>query len=88
MALSPLPQSAATRSDGQLAPEWRRYLTESDGKVRNSRLDVYTVAALPSASTAGQGALVYVSDASGGPTIAVSNGSAWKVVAVLGATVS
>lgn len=40
-------------------------------------LPSYTVATLPSASTAG--AMIYVSDAGGnGPCMAVSNGSAWK----------
>ncbi len=53
-----------------------------------ARLKSYTVAGLPSASTAGAGALVYVSNASGGPTLACSDGTNWKVVAALGATVS
>ena len=53
-----------------------------------ARLKSYTVATLPSAATAGAGALCYVSDASGGPTLACSNGSAWKVLAALGATVA
>lgn len=52
------------------------------------KLPSYTLAALPSASGAGAGAMAYVTDASGGPTLAMSNGTAWKVVAALGATVS
>jgi len=48
----------------------------------------YTVAGLPSASTVGAGALAYVTNASGGPTLACSNGTDWKVVAALGATVT
>jgi hypothetical protein len=52
------------------------------------KLPSYTVAGLPSASTAGAGALCYVSDASGGPALACSDGSDWKVVAALGAVVS
>lgn len=55
-----------------------------DGPVR---LKSYAVAALPSASAAGAGALVYVTDASGGPTLACSDGSAWRVAAALGAVV-
>jgi hypothetical protein len=53
-----------------------------------AKLKSYTVATLPSASTAGAGALVYVSDASGGPTVACSDGTNWRVVAALGAVVS
>ena len=53
-----------------------------------AKLKSYTVATLPSASTSGAGSLVYVSDASGGPTVACSDGANWKVVAALGATVS
>lgn len=52
------------------------------------KLPSYTVAALPNAATAGAGAKAYVSDASGGPTIACSDGTNWRVVAALGATVS
>jgi hypothetical protein len=39
-------------------------------------------------ATAGAGALAYVSNASGGPTIACSDSTTWRVVAALGATVS
>jgi hypothetical protein len=52
------------------------------------KLPSYTVAGLPSAATMGAGALAYVSDASGGPTLACSDGSTWRVIAALGATVS
>jgi hypothetical protein len=56
-----------------------------DGPVR---LKTYALAALPSASAAGAGALIYVSDAAAGQTLACSDGAAWKVLAALGATVS
>ena len=56
-----------------------------DGPVR---LKSYAKAALPSANAAGAGALIYVSDAAGGPTLACSDGASWKVLAALGATVS
>jgi hypothetical protein len=56
-----------------------------DGPVR---LKSYAVAALPSASAAGAGAIIYVSDASGGPTLACSDGSDWRIVAALGAVVA
>ncbi len=49
-------------------------------------LKCYDVAGVPSASPAGQ--MIYVTDGnSGAATVAVSDGSAWKVVA-LGATIS
>ena len=49
-------------------------------------LKSYDVAGVPSASPAGQ--MIYVTDGnSGAATVAVSDGSAWKVVA-LGATIS
>ena len=55
---------------------------------RPFKLPSYTVAGLPSASAAGAGALAYVSNASGGPTIACSDGTSWRVAPALGATVS
>ena len=49
-------------------------------------LPSYAVSGVPSASPAGQ--VIYVTDGnSGAATVACSNGSAWKVVA-LGATIS
>lgn len=48
------------------------------------RFQSYTVATLPPAGPAGAGAIVYVSDASGGPTLACSDGAAWRVLAALG----
>lgn len=41
------------------------------------RVGESTVSALPSASTNGSGALIYVSDETGGPTLAYSDGSQW-----------
>lgn len=52
------------------------------------RLKTYTRATLPPASGAGAGAMIYVSDASGGPVLACSDGTAWKVASQLGAAVS
>jgi len=52
------------------------------------KLPSYTVAGLPSAANAGAGALAYVTDASGGPTLACSDGTNWRVASALGATVS
>ncbi len=40
----------------------------------------YTVATLPSASTVGAGAMVYVSNESGGPVLAFSDGTNWRRV--------
>ena len=58
------------------------------GEIENTviRLKVYNVAGVPSASTAGK--LIWVTDGnSGQPTVAVSDGSNWKVIA-FGATIS
>lgn len=51
-------------------------------------LRVVTVATAPSASKAGAGAIIYVSNGNAGAAcLAVSDGTNWKVVA-LGATIS
>ena len=51
-------------------------------------LKVTTVAAAPSASKAGAGAIIYVSNGNAGAAcLAVSDGTNWKVVA-LGATIA
>lgn len=44
------------------------------------RAGSFTVATLPSASGSGAGALIYVSDETGGSTMAFSDGSAWRRV--------
>lgn len=44
------------------------------------RVGTYSVATLPSAATLGAGAMVYVSDDSGGAVLAFSDGSAWRRV--------
>lgn len=49
--------------------------------------DSFTVAQLPAAS-AHKGKMVHVTNASGGACIAFSDGTNWKIVAALGATVS
>jgi len=42
------------------------------------KLPTYTVATVPSASTAGAGTLIYVSNGlAGAPCVAVSNGTSW-----------
>ena len=60
----------------------------SGGEIEDTviRLKVYNVAGVPSASTAGK--LIWVTDGnSGAATVAVSDGSNWKVIA-FGATIS
>lgn len=42
------------------------------------RMPSFTVSGLPDASSAGPGAIAYVTDASGGAVLAFSNGSTWK----------
>lgn len=45
-----------------------------------ARVGSYTVAALPSAATAGPGAIVHVTDESGGAVLAFSDGTNWRRV--------
>ena len=51
------------------------------------RVPSYNVAGVPSASTLGAGSIIYVSNESGGATLAFSDGTNWKRVSDL-ATVS
>ncbi len=44
----------------------------------HARVGSYTAAALPSASTAGAGAIIYVSNEAGGATLAFSDGTDWR----------
>lgn len=46
------------------------------------KIPTYTVATVPSAATAGAGAIIYVSNGlAGAPTVAVSDGTNWKSAA-------
>lgn len=48
------------------------------GTAQWARVGSFTVAGLPSAATAGTGAIVFVSDAAGGSVLAFSDGAAWR----------
>ena len=48
-----------------------------DGPVR---VKSYTKATVPSATTVGAGALIYVTDTTGGATLCVSNGAGWRMM--------
>lgn len=50
-----------------------------DGPVRTREL---TVAALPSANSAGSGTIAFVTDHNQGPALAVSDGNAWRFIAL------
>jgi len=52
---------------------WIRYL---DSRV--SKADAFTVATLPSASARGAGAMIYVSNETGGAVLAFSDGTDWR----------
>ncbi len=54
-----------------------RCALDVDGPVR---VKSYTLAALPGASASGSGAIVLVSDETGGPVLAFSDGTAWRRV--------
>jgi len=47
-----------------------------------ARLAAYAKAAAPSAATAGAGAMIYVSDTTGGPSLCVSDGAGWRMLAL------
>tara|TARA_R110002167_G_scaffold323443_1_gene529394 strand:+ start:330 stop:776 length:447 start_codon:yes stop_codon:yes gene_type:complete len=73
---------------GTLATQASNAIAVTGGTISGTimTLKSYAVSGVPSASPAGQ--MIYVTDGnSGAATVAVSDGSAWKVVA-LGATIS
>ncbi|MGH1420098.1 MAG: DUF2793 domain-containing protein [Hyphomicrobiaceae bacterium] len=49
-------------------------------KVRSVKVATYTVATVPSAVTEGDGAVIYISDASVGATLCVSDGTQWRML--------
>jgi len=54
-------------------------VTSTNGFVGDIKVPTYTVATAPSASSAGAGTLVYVSNgAAGAAILAFSNGTDWK----------
>ena len=73
---------------GTIAPQASNSVSLTGGTISGTimTLPSYAVSGVPSASPAGQ--MIYVTDGnSGAATVAVSDGSNWKVVA-LGATIS
>ena len=73
---------------GTIATQASNAIAVTGGTISGTimTLKSYAVSGVPSASPAGQ--MIYVTDGnSGAATVAVSDGSAWKVVA-LGATIS
>jgi uncharacterized protein YaiE (UPF0345 family) len=75
---------------GCLGDDDFRFKVSADGSIFNTgltlvsaasgvpRLPSFMIATLPSATTAGAGAIAYVSDASNGPTLAFSDGAMWR----------
>lgn len=54
-------------------------VTSTDGFIGDIKVPTYTVASAPSASTAGAGTIIYVSNgAAGSAIIAFSDGTNWK----------
>ncbi|MDT6940343.1 DUF2793 domain-containing protein [Brucella pseudogrignonensis] len=74
-------RSSGNVAVGQIWPETRLHV---DGPIRPAS---YPVASLPSASANGQGALIYVNNASGGAKLAYSDGAIWRAVST-GAAIS
>ncbi len=61
---------------------WAKVLVESLTRQRETgtflRLPRYTVATLPNAANAGQGAMIYVTNETGGEVMAVCDGTNWR----------
>ena len=55
--------------------------------VAYKHMGSYTIANLPAAAD-NTDAFAVATDASGGPTLVMSDGTNWKIIAVIGATVS
>jgi hypothetical protein len=54
-------------------------VTSTNGFIGDIKVPTYTVLTAPSASTAGAGTLIYVSNgAAGSPILAFSDGTNWK----------
>jgi hypothetical protein len=54
-------------------------VTSTNGFIGDIKVPTYTVASAPSASSAGAGTLIYVSNgAAGSPILAFSDGTNWK----------
>ena len=54
-------------------------VTSTDGFIGDIKVPTYTVASAPSASTAGAGTIIYVSNgAAGSAILAFSDGTNWK----------
>jgi len=67
-------RSSGNVAVGQIWPETKLHV---DGPIRPAS---YAVTSLPSASANGQGAVIYVSNASGGAKLAYSDGAIWRAV--------
>ncbi|HEY7824322.1 MAG TPA: hypothetical protein VIG24_15880 [Acidimicrobiia bacterium] len=62
-------------------------VTSTNGFIGAVQLPTYTVASAPSASAAGAGTIIYVSNGlAGAPTVAVSNGTNW--ISAAGTTIA
>jgi hypothetical protein len=64
-----------TSPDGSAFSTGLTLVTAANGVPR---VPSFNLSSLPTASSAGAGAIAYVTDASGGAVLAFSNGSAWK----------
>jgi hypothetical protein len=75
---APTDGSGAPRKvDNEDAQTWA---TEIERGVASPSAPSYTVATVPSAATSGAGAMIYVSDESGGAVLTFSDGTNWRRV--------
>jgi hypothetical protein len=76
---TPLAGQVVVNKDGTLMPQFYALL-ESISRIINAGIqNGYTVATVPDAAESEQG-LIYVSDESGGATLAFSDGTNWRRV--------
>jgi hypothetical protein len=84
------PQSGqiADPDTGNISQTWATALSRLMDAISGPiQIRSFTVATMPNPAKY-PNSLIYVSDASGGPTVACSDGTHWRIVAVLGANVT
>ena len=84
----PASDQIADPQTGAITQIWKTQLKKVMDAVSGPiQCRVFTVATMPDPIKYSN-SLIYVSDASGGPTLACSDGAHWRVVAVLGANIT
>lgn len=81
MAINPAPrQHPIAPKDGIISSIWVKWFQLISDTLAKGKKQSFTVLTLPSAALYGAGAVVFVSDESGGATLAFSDGTDWRRV--------